>query len=121
MAERLGAVRVQAEALTTLGFLPGQPHEEAVSALTRAVELAESEGLLYQATRAHQNLGGRLDDAQAAREHFLRAAELGGKGARLLGRVLFRTQCSFSLAPAGRPRGSGRGAPIAASVAGRSR
>ena len=76
MAERLGAVRVQAEALTTLGLLPGQPYEESLSALTRAVELAESEGLLLQAARAHQNLGVRLDDAQAAREHFLRVAEL---------------------------------------------
>ena len=76
MAERLGAIRVQAEALTTLSILPGQPQEEALSAVTRAVELAESEGLLPQAYRAHQNLGGGLDDARAAREHLLRALEL---------------------------------------------
>jgi tetratricopeptide (TPR) repeat protein len=76
MAERLGATRVQAEALSTLSALPGEPHEEALSALTRALELAESEGLLPQAYRAHQNLGGGLDDAQAAREHLLRALEL---------------------------------------------
>jgi tetratricopeptide (TPR) repeat protein len=76
MAERMGAVRVQAEALSTLGILPGQPPEEAVSMLFRAVELAESVGLLDQAARAHNNLGVRLDDTRAAREHFLRAAEL---------------------------------------------
>ncbi len=76
MADRMGAVRVQAEVLCTLGMLPDQPREETVSALTKAVELAESAGLLDQAARAHNNLGVRLDDTLAAREHFLRAAEL---------------------------------------------
>jgi tetratricopeptide (TPR) repeat protein len=76
MAERLGAVRVQAEALTTLGILPSLPHEEAVSVLARAIELAESAGLLDQASRAHNNLGSALIDPEAARGHFLRAAEL---------------------------------------------
>jgi predicted ATPase len=78
MAERLGSVRVQAEALTTLGVFPGQQAEEALSALTRAVELAESAGLVRQASRAHNNLAVRLglSDLQAARSHFLQAAEL---------------------------------------------
>jgi tetratricopeptide (TPR) repeat protein len=76
MAERLGAVRVQTEALTTLAILPDIPHEEAISVLTQAIELAESAGLLDQAARAHNNLGTVLIDPEASREHFLRAAEL---------------------------------------------
>jgi tetratricopeptide (TPR) repeat protein len=76
MAEQLGAVRVQAEALSTLGVLPGMAYQEAVTALTRAVELAESGGLLDQAARAHNNLGVALIDPESAREHFLRAANL---------------------------------------------
>jgi tetratricopeptide (TPR) repeat protein len=76
MAEGLGAVRVQAEALTTLGILPEVPYEEALSMLPRAIELAESAGLLDQAARAHNNLGTVLIDPEASREHFLRAAEL---------------------------------------------
>jgi predicted ATPase len=76
MAERLGAVRVQAEALTTLGILPGQSNQQATSTLAQAVELAESAGLLSQAARAHNNLGVHLEDVQAGREHFMRAAQL---------------------------------------------
>jgi tetratricopeptide (TPR) repeat protein len=100
MAERLGAARVQAEALTTLGILPGQPHEEAVAALTRAVELAESAGLLDQAARAHNNLGAVQIDPEAAREHFLRAAELDQQRGEV-GSGLFSTcnaaRCSLML------------------------
>jgi tetratricopeptide (TPR) repeat protein len=76
MAERLGAVKVQAEALSTLGILPGLPRDEAVAALARAVELAESAGLLDQASRAHNNLALLLEDQRASRDHLLRAAEL---------------------------------------------
>jgi tetratricopeptide (TPR) repeat protein len=91
MAERLGAVRVQAEALTTLGMLPDVGYEEAVSVLTQAVELAESTGLLDQAARAHNNLGSALtfNDPRAAREHFLRAAELDGQRGEILGELYY--------------------------------
>jgi predicted ATPase len=89
MAGPLGAARVQAEALTTLGILPGLPYEEAVSVLTRAVEVAESAGLLDQAARAHNNLGVQLNDAQAAREHFLRAAELARQRGEILGELCY--------------------------------
>jgi tetratricopeptide (TPR) repeat protein len=89
MAERMGAVRVQAEALCTLGILPDVPYEEAESALTRAIELAESAGLLDQAARAHNNLGVRLDDTQAAREHFWRAAELARQRGEILQELFF--------------------------------
>jgi eukaryotic-like serine/threonine-protein kinase len=79
LAEQLGAVELQAESLTTLAILPGQPPEEAVALLGRAVELAEAAGLLPQAWRAENNLGtykARLGDLDAARAHLLRAAEL---------------------------------------------
>ena len=89
MAERLGAIRVQAEALTTLGILPDVPYEESVSTLTRAVELAESAGLLDQAARAHNNLSVRLMDAQAAREHVVRAAELERQRGEILGELFY--------------------------------
>jgi predicted ATPase len=81
MAERLGATKVQAESLNTLAILPDQPTEAALSALVRAIELAESAGLLAEASRAHNNLGVLLTshtgDFGAARDHFLQAAELG--------------------------------------------
>lgn len=79
MAERLGAIEVQADALATLGVLPDQPDKVALEALTRAVELAETAGLLDIAHRAHHNLGVKkgdlLGDLRAARDHYLRAAE----------------------------------------------
>jgi tetratricopeptide (TPR) repeat protein len=80
MAERLEAIDVQADALTTLGVLPNQPPEEALAALGRAVELAEAAGLLEIAVRANHNLGvmtsGLLGDQQAGRDYYRRAASL---------------------------------------------
>lgn len=80
VAERFAQVDVEAEALVTLGVLPGQPPDEVVSALARAVELAESFELLPTAVRAHNNLGLVLQavrgDLRGSRDHFLRAAEL---------------------------------------------
>lgn len=79
MAERLGLVEVQAEALATLGIFFNQPAEERQAALTRAVELAESAGLYASAARAHLNLSGYLHEkgeTVAAREHARRAKEL---------------------------------------------
>jgi serine phosphatase RsbU (regulator of sigma subunit) len=81
MAERLAAVDVQADALTTVGVLPNQPAEESLAALRKAVVLAESAGLLQIASRAHHNLGIMLVDLEsdhlAALEHFRRSAEIG--------------------------------------------
>ena len=57
MAERLGAVDVQADALTTLGVLPNISAEEALGSLAQAVKVAESNGLLEIATRAYHNFG----------------------------------------------------------------
>jgi serine phosphatase RsbU (regulator of sigma subunit) len=83
MAERMGAVDVQADALTTLGILPNQSPEEVLNALNKAVELAEGAGLLQIANRAYHNLGVMtgilLGDIAQAREHFLKAAGLARK------------------------------------------
>ena len=80
MAEHLGDIAVQAEALATLGLLSDQPPEAAFAALSKATELAESAGLLSQAARAHMNLAAlmatALPDFEAARDHYRRAAEL---------------------------------------------
>ncbi|UCF61835.1 MAG: SpoIIE family protein phosphatase [Anaerolineaceae bacterium] len=83
MAEHLGALDVQADALATIGVLPNQPDEVALESLTRAVEIAESAGLLDIAHRAHHNLGVNisnfLGDQRAAHDHYLKAAELARK------------------------------------------
>jgi tetratricopeptide (TPR) repeat protein len=80
LAERLGAVELQAEALITLAVAPGQTPQEEMALLKRAIELAEAAGLLPQAARAEGNLGSayllRILDLGSARAHFLRAAEL---------------------------------------------
>jgi len=80
MAERLGAVDVQADTLTTIGILPDQPADTTLAALQKAVGLAESAGLLQIAFRAYHNLGimtGVFEaDLQRARGYLVRAAEL---------------------------------------------
>jgi serine phosphatase RsbU (regulator of sigma subunit) len=80
MAERLNAVDIQADALTTLGVLPHVLAEESLKSLERAVELAESNRLLEIATRANHNwgvvTGEHRGDQKASRGHYLRAAEL---------------------------------------------
>ena len=81
MAEKFGAVDEQADALATLGILAGVQPEESLDALQKAVELAEANGLLNVAMRAHINLGTMtrawLVDNEAALQHFRRSAELG--------------------------------------------
>ena len=76
MAERLGLTEVQADTLATLGILPNQTLGERIAFLRRAVELAESAGLIATASRAHYNLGGQLLDAgevQSARANYIQA------------------------------------------------
>ncbi len=81
LAEQLGAVNLQADALATLGILSGISPEESLQVLRQAVELAEAKGMLQVALRAHINLGTMihtwLADNDTAMEHFLKAAELG--------------------------------------------
>lgn len=80
MAERLNAPEIQADALTTLGVLPGIQTAEAISSLERAVELAESNNQLEIATRANHNLGvvtgEHYGDQATARKFYYRAAEI---------------------------------------------
>lgn len=81
MAERLGVVDVQADALATFGVLPDLPPAEVLAALTKAVALTEKYSLLPIAVRAHHNMGvmisGLKGDLQTARYHYLRASEIG--------------------------------------------
>jgi serine phosphatase RsbU (regulator of sigma subunit) len=81
LAEHLGAVNLQADALATLGILAGVKPEESLEALRKAVELAEANGMLQVAVRAHINLGTMtrtwLADNDTALQHYRRSAELG--------------------------------------------
>jgi serine phosphatase RsbU (regulator of sigma subunit) len=81
LAEKYNAVSLQADALATLGILAGITPEESLEALRKAVELAEANGFLQVAIRAHINLGTMtrtwLADNETALKHFHRAAELG--------------------------------------------
>ena len=83
MAERLGAVEVQADTLATIGVLPNIPPEEAVAALEKAVEISESNQLLRVAVRAHNNLCNArrelMGDTVAALEHIKRAVDAARK------------------------------------------
>ena len=80
MARKLGAVAVEADTLATLGVLPDWTLEEAIDILGKAVDLAESAGLLEIAHRAHHNLGAMITSAtgnvESARRHFLQGAAL---------------------------------------------
>ena len=79
LAEKLGLVEVQAEALATLGILPNIPPEEARQSLRKAIKLAEGAGLLAAAVRAHNNLSELLildSDYSAGRAHQIRGREL---------------------------------------------
>ena len=80
MAERLGAIEVQAETLCTLGLIIDQAPEQAIIAMRRAMELAETAGLPATGARAHINLSSliasTIGDLRSSRDHALRAAEL---------------------------------------------
>src|SRR5579859_3418958 len=79
MAEALGALDVQAEALVTLSLLPDLSAAEKLATLTRAAAMAEAAGLFIVAARAHNNMGSGLlaeGQLQIARDHYLQAATL---------------------------------------------
>jgi tetratricopeptide (TPR) repeat protein len=80
MAQRLGAVQIEAEALTTWAVLDGTPGDESITALEQAVELAKSHNIPESESRAHNNLAVMLGiikgDLNAAREHRLEAARI---------------------------------------------
>jgi serine/threonine protein kinase len=83
MAERVGAVDVQVDALITKGMLPVLPTEKTLMIFEQAIEVAESAGLLYHAARAHNNIGViitfQAGNLSSAVEHFRQAAELSRK------------------------------------------
>lgn len=80
MAEKLDAVDVLADTLTTRTLLSGMSPENRRRDLERAIELAEPAGLLTIASRAHHNLGALLSkqpgQQELAYQHFSRAADL---------------------------------------------
>jgi tetratricopeptide (TPR) repeat protein len=98
LAERLGAVELQTEALITLAMPPAHTSQEAVALLERAVELAEGAGLLPQAARAEFNLGAiytyRLVDLGFARTHYLRAVELHRQTGSVVWELLSRIEAT---------------------------
>jgi serine phosphatase RsbU (regulator of sigma subunit) len=103
LAEQLGAVNVQADALATLGILPGLAAQESLQVLRRAVDISESHGLLQIAMRANQNLGTMtrtwLADNPTAMKYFQRSAELGklrGVASEELLGLMSYTACLFS-------------------------
>ncbi|MFV1859173.1 MAG: tetratricopeptide repeat protein [Anaerolineales bacterium] len=100
MAREVGARRVEAESLTTLGILPSMRSEDAIAALEEAVEICKAEDLLVEESRAHNNLsvmyffGGA--DIRAAYEHYLQAAEIDRKLGDLTGEVFTLSNAASS-------------------------
>lgn len=82
IASRVGDIETQAEILITLGFASRvEPRfDQAIEMLKRAIQLAESAGLIITAARGHNNLGvilrDSLGDLSAARDHFQQAMDL---------------------------------------------
>ena len=94
MAERLGAIDVQADTLTTIGILPNQDPDETLAALRKAIDLAEGADPLTIAFRAYHNLGVMtgvlLGEMELARDTFVRAAELSRKSGSISEELLSR-------------------------------
>lgn len=80
MAEKLKAIDVLADTLTTRSLLHNRLLSDCRRDLERAIKLAESAGLLAIAARAHSNLSGLLsfiqEDYDLVNEHLMRAIEL---------------------------------------------
>ncbi|MGH2621815.1 MAG: serine/threonine-protein kinase PknK [Anaerolineales bacterium] len=80
MAERLGATKIQVEALTTWALFDSTPTDDAIAALERAVELARANQLPEQEARARNNLaiwaGVFRGQIGSARQHLRQAAQL---------------------------------------------
>ena len=80
MAERLGAVEVQADTLATIGVLPGQTRDQAHQNLEKAFSLAERHRLLRIANRALNNLADSslfvTGDLYACRQAYQRCGEI---------------------------------------------
>lgn len=82
MANHLGAVDVQAEALATIGILPTTKPQQAIDALKMAVKISESNNFYGPASRAYINLAAVIDnlgEVRQARDFRMRAIQLGKK------------------------------------------
>jgi len=83
MAEKTGSTKIQAEALTTMAVLDGVQPDDAIVYLEKAIDLAQSQGLPDQESRARNNLaftlGGSRGDVKSARDHLRRAAKIARK------------------------------------------
>jgi DNA-binding SARP family transcriptional activator/predicted ATPase len=91
IAERLGVVEVQADALITLGWLPGQAPQVALARFTRAARLAEDANLLSVAFRARNSLAllkAEIDGPRAACEELQYAIELSRQTGNLAQEIL---------------------------------
>jgi ATP/maltotriose-dependent transcriptional regulator MalT len=92
MAERFGVVDVQADALITQGLLlAGQAPQDALKALTKAVQLAEGANLPNVAFRAHANLAvikGVMYGLQAACDETQHAVQLGRQAGSVAQEIL---------------------------------
>lgn len=91
MAERLGVVDVQADALTTLAGLPGQAAQAALEMFARAVQLAENANLPGIAFRAHNNLAvvkAMVYGPQASCEELEHAVQLSQQSGHVAHEIL---------------------------------
>jgi tetratricopeptide (TPR) repeat protein len=82
MAEKTGAVVVQAEALITRALLGDPQNKETIRLLEQAIQLCQENNLLAQESRASNNLSislGIHGDIKACREHLRRASELSAR------------------------------------------
>ncbi len=83
LAESFGDIAGQADTLATYGVLKQIPAEEALAALEKSVQLAESAGYTGIALRAYHNLaaitGSHEGGREASRQYFKKAAEMGRK------------------------------------------
>jgi len=112
MAERLGDIEVQAYALASPGTLGLLSMEHRLEALTRAIELAESQGQLHAASRAHRNLANlaqrRQGDYQTAQKHLRRAAELDEQAGNSAGQILSLNEQAWNLMLCGELKEAGK-------------
>jgi len=82
MAEDVGSIKVQVEALTTLGLLKEKPLEFQRACFSEAIQLAEQNHLYHQAARTHNNMvlvdvfEGKLNEGI---RHYERSAQLAQK------------------------------------------
>jgi tetratricopeptide (TPR) repeat protein len=95
IAEKLNLTAIKIELLTTMGLLSQQTPERSIQLLEEAAQLAESEHLLRQATRALNNLAVMeihlYADYSKAIQHMEQAADIARKIGEREGELFFRS------------------------------